>query len=267
MKKLLFLLIALGLLALASPAVAAPRDRDHDGLPDRWERKHHLSTKQKSANGDADHDRIDNRNELIEGTNPRVKDSNRDRIRDAAEDNDGDGLSNGAEDRFGQDPTDPDTDDDGIVDGSENAGVVQSVGGGRLVVALLSGGTIEGRISDDLTDIGCGAEADAEAIQNRSLGEEPDDPSADELESEDVSDEAADSEDGDDGDTGSYDIADGDDDGAEGDDGDTTDSEYQDDLHDFDDVCEVSDLRRGARIREATLVDGSFDEVELMLAG
>lgn len=267
MKKLLPFLIALALLAMASPAAAASRDRDHDGLPDRWERKHNLSTNRANANTDPDRDRIDNRNELRQGTNPRVRDSDRDNTRDAAEDTDRDGLTNGAEDRFGQDPTDPDTDDDGVVDGRENAGVVQSRVGDRLVIALLSGGTVEARVSGDDTDIGCGTETDAEAIQDRSPGEEPDDPTTDELESQDVSDGEANADDGDDGDRGAYDVA-GPDDGTgdEGDDGDTTDSEYQDDLHDFEDVCEVSDLHRGSRIREATVAGGSFDEVELMLA-
>jgi hypothetical protein len=267
MKKLLTFLCTLALLALASPAIASAQDRDHDGLPDSWERRHHLSTKHASANGDRDRDHIDNRNELRQGTNPQVKDSDRDRTRDAREDTDGDGLSNGAEDRFGQDPTDPDTDDDGVIDGKENVGVVRSLKGNNLVIQLVTGGTVRARISDDDTDIGCGNETDAERIQDRSPGEEADDPTADELESEDICDDAASADDGDDGDTGAYDVADTDgDDGDEGDDGDTTDSEYQDDLHDFDDACETGDLHRGSKIREASLNGGSFDEVELMLA-
>lgn len=270
MKKLLTFLCALALLALASPAIAAAQDRDHDGLPDSWERRHHLSTKRDSANGDRDRDRIDNRNELRQGTNPQVKDSDRDRTRDAREDTDGDGLSNGAEDRFGQDPTDPDTDDDGVIDGKENAGVVRSLNGNDLVIELVTGGTVHSRISDDDTDIGCGTERDAEAIQDRSPGEEAGDPTADELESEDIADDVASADDGADGDTGAYDVADtaadAVNDGDAGDDGDTTDSEYQDDLHDFEDVCEAGDLHRGSKIREASLNGGSFDEVELMLA-
>ena len=35
---------------------AAPRDRDHDGLPDRWERLHGLSIAHPSARGDPDRD-------------------------------------------------------------------------------------------------------------------------------------------------------------------------------------------------------------------
>jgi hypothetical protein len=268
MKKLLTFLCTLALLALASPAVAAPRDRDHDGLPDSWERRHHLPIKRDSANGDRDRDRVDNRNELRQGTNPRARDSDRDRLRDAREDTDGDGLSNGAEDRFGQDPSDPDTDGDGTIDGQENVGVVRSLNGNKLVMRLVTGGTVRGRISDDGTDIGCGSESDAEAIQDRSPGEEAEDSTAEELESEEVGDDAATADDGDDGDAGVYDPSDdaADDDGDDGDDGDTTDSEYQDDLHDFEDTCETGDLHRGSKIREASLGDGSFDEVELVNA-
>ena len=265
MKTLLTGLCALALLAIASPATAAPRDRDRDGLPDVWERQHDLSTKKKSANGDPDRDRVDNRNELRQGTNPRVKDSNRNRTRDGLEDSDGDGLANASEDRFGQDPDDPDTDDDGLVDGREGAGIVRSHSRGRMVIDLLSGGTVEARVSDATTDIGCGTEADAEAIQDRSPGEEADDPTEDELDSEDVSDTDANTEDGDDGDSLPYDFADVDD-GSDEDAGDTADSEYQDDLHDFDEVCESADLRQGVRIREVSVIGGAFDEIESMLA-
>ena len=69
-----------------------------------------------------------------------------------------------------------------------------------------------------------------------------------------------------DGALGLYDFADADD-GTDGDDaGDTTDSEYQDDLHDFEDVCETADLRAGTRIREVSVIGDGFDEIELMVA-
>jgi hypothetical protein len=265
MRKLASALCALALLVVAAPAVAAPTDRDRDGLPDSWERRHDLSTKRDSANADPDRDRVDNRNELRQGTNPRVKDSDHDRARDGREDSDGDGLANAAEDAHGQDPDDPDTDDDGVIDGEEGAGVVQSFSRGRLVIALTGGGTVEARLSDVDADIGCGNEADAEAIQDRSPGEEPEDPTEEELEEQEISDDEAASEDGDDGDARGYDIADADLGDENEDFGDTEDSEYQDDEHDFEDVCEAGDVRRGMRIREAALDGGSFDELELML--
>jgi hypothetical protein len=267
MKALLSFCCTLALLAIATPAVAAPRaDRDRDGLPDGWERRYDLSTKRDSAAADPDRDRVDNRNELRQGTNPRLKDSDRDRARDGREDTDGDGLRNASEDAYGQDPSDPDTDDDGMVDGNEGAGVVRSFARGRLVIALVGGGTVEARLSDEDTDIGCGTEADAEAIQDRSPGQEPDDPTEEELESEEISDAVAVVEDGLDGDARAFDAADADDGLDDEDAGDTADSEFQDDEHDFEDVCEAGDLRRGVRIRETSLDSGAFDEIELMLA-
>jgi hypothetical protein len=271
MKKPLIAVCALAVLALASPAAAAPRDRDRDGLPDSWERRHHLSTKHGGANADPDHDRIDNRNELRQGTDPRARDTDRDRLRDGREDGDGDGLSNAAEDTYGQDPADPDTDNDGLLDGQEHAGVVESFAGGRLVIALASGGTVEARVGED-TDIGCGSEAEAEQIQDREPGAEPEDPTAEELESEEVSDEEAAADDGDDGDLGVYDAADASDDDAGDDDsdadfGDVDDPEFQDDEHDFEDVCPTRSLRPGVRVHEAALDGAAFDEVEVIRTG
>ena len=48
-------LVVFGLLALLAPATAAARDRDRDGLPDRWEKRHGLSTTTASASADPDH--------------------------------------------------------------------------------------------------------------------------------------------------------------------------------------------------------------------
>ena len=211
MKRPLFAVCALALLAIASPAAAAPGDRDRDGLPDSWERRHNLSTKHGRTNADPDHDRIDNRNELRQGTSPRARDTDRDRLRDGREDGDGDGLSNAAEDTYGQDPADPDTDNDGVLDGQEHAGVVESFADGRLVIALAGGGTVDSRVGDE-TDIGCGSETEAEQIQGRKPGAEPEDPTAEELESEEVSDDEAAEDDGDDGDLSVYDVADASDD-------------------------------------------------------
>ena len=73
-------------------------DRDRDGLPDDWE--HQIIAA--STNGSIT---------CIEDVSP-------------TDDFDGDGLSNLDEYRFGTDPTDPDTDHDGVPDGLEvNAGV------------------------------------------------------------------------------------------------------------------------------------------------
>ena len=151
---------AFALLAVPAAASATPRDRDHDGMPTRWERSHHLNPNRNDAakdpdrdglrnlaefrshtdprdadtdndgvndaNEDADRDGVDNGNEDREGTNPRRGDSNGNGTRDGKEDRDRDHLANAAEDRTGNDPIDPDTDDDGIKDGAEQAGTIAS---------------------------------------------------------------------------------------------------------------------------------------------
>ena len=67
--------VALGAtLVLAAPAQALGRDTDHDGMPDRWERKHNLNWKKPNARGDADHDGITNLREFRLGLNPRHAD-------------------------------------------------------------------------------------------------------------------------------------------------------------------------------------------------
>jgi hypothetical protein len=104
------------LACLAATALAdAPRDRDHDRLPDRWERKHHLSPTTPSARRDPDGDHLMNRRELRLRTHPRRADTDRDRLRDRAEvrrfhtnprkrDTDGDRFSDSCELRKGTNP-------------------------------------------------------------------------------------------------------------------------------------------------------------------
>jgi hypothetical protein len=97
---------------------ASARDGDHDGLPDRWERRHRLSTNKQSGAGDPDHDGLRNRREFKLRLNPRRADTDRDGLRDRAElrryhtnprkrDTDGDGFSDRAEIRRGTNPRDP----------------------------------------------------------------------------------------------------------------------------------------------------------------
>ncbi|MEY2514524.1 MAG: hypothetical protein QOJ89_1882 [bacterium] len=90
------------LMALALPAGAqAATDRNHDRLPDRWERAHQLSLRVNQARRDQDHDGLVNRSEYLDHTNPRRKDSDRDGILDGNEDADRDGVSNEAEQHDG----------------------------------------------------------------------------------------------------------------------------------------------------------------------
>jgi hypothetical protein len=118
-----FLIIALALVAvlgIAGSASAKSRDRNHDRLPDRWERAHHLSLKVKQSQRDQDHD----------------------------------GLKNRAEFRAHTDPRDKDSDDDGIKDGDENAGTIKSFDGGVLTITLAKGGELSGTVDGD-TEIEC----------------------------------------------------------------------------------------------------------------
>ena len=92
-------LIAVAIAAIATTgahaqptAAASARDRDHDGLPDGWERRHGLSTKRKSAGGDPDRDGLSNRREHKHRTHPRKADT------------DGDGVKDGREVRRGTNP-------------------------------------------------------------------------------------------------------------------------------------------------------------------
>ena len=114
MLKWLVPIVVLAYLA-TTPSAAAPRDRDHDRLPDRWERKHHLSPTTSSANRDPDRDHLSNRRELRLRTHPRRADTDRDRLRDGAEvrrfhtnprkrDTDGDGFRDRCELRKGTNP-------------------------------------------------------------------------------------------------------------------------------------------------------------------
>jgi hypothetical protein len=110
-------------LMLAGGALASGKDRNHDRIPDKWEKKHHLSLKHKQARKDQDRD----------------------------------GLRNRGEWRSHLDPRDDDTDNDGIEDGDENTGTVDSFQNGVLTISLANGGKLSGAVTDE-TDIECDSE-------------------------------------------------------------------------------------------------------------
>jgi hypothetical protein len=130
-----FAAAAFGVIAiLALPGVAAAKDRNHDRIPDRWEHRHHLSTNVDQARRDQDHDGLRNRAEFLAGDNPRDRDS----------------------------------DNDGVVDGDENAGTIQSFDAesGRLVIDLFGGETISGLVTEG-TEIKCEHEHADDSIAMR----------------------------------------------------------------------------------------------------
>jgi hypothetical protein len=110
------LAMALGALALlAMPAMAAAKDHNHDRIPDRWEKRHHLSLT----------------------------------VNQAHRDQDGDHLRNLGEFRAGDNPRDDDSDDDGVLDGEENAGTIASfdTASGELTIDLFGTGTVTGLVT------------------------------------------------------------------------------------------------------------------------
>ena len=106
MRAIRILGIAL-LTALAAMAVlAAPlqaKDRNHDKIPDGWERPHHLSLKVNQAGNDQDHDGLNNRGEFRAQTDPR----------------------------------DDDSDNNGVPDGHQHAGAVATIYGDRITITLV----------------------------------------------------------------------------------------------------------------------------------
>jgi hypothetical protein len=100
-----------GDLSAALPlTVASGADTDGDGMLDAWEIDHGLNPNDAAdAAQDLDGDGLTNRQEFFAGTDPRNPDS------------DGDGLADGQETRLNTDPLNPDSDGDGLTDGQEVA--------------------------------------------------------------------------------------------------------------------------------------------------
>jgi hypothetical protein len=72
MRRILIAVAALALVALAAPGAASAShhgkvkagDRNRDGIPDSWERQHHLSLRRNEARRDEDRDGLDNKQEF-----------------------------------------------------------------------------------------------------------------------------------------------------------------------------------------------------------
>ncbi|MGN6814872.1 MAG: hypothetical protein ACTHK3_02150 [Solirubrobacterales bacterium] len=132
--------LALGALALlAMPSLAAAKDRNHDRIPDRWEKKHHLSLKVNQARKDQDRDGLRNRAEFLAGDNPRKADTN----------------------------------GDGVMDGEENAGTIVSFdeATGKLTIDLFGDENISGFVTEE-TEIKCEGGGSASASSDGMSGDE-----------------------------------------------------------------------------------------------
>lgn len=103
------------------PTFTAGQDTDNDGIPDAWEFDHGFD---RADATDADADGLSNRQEFVNGSDPRSADSDGDGLSDFAEvtewqtdpavsDSDQDGLSDAEEVSVGTDPTKAGTDGDG----------------------------------------------------------------------------------------------------------------------------------------------------------
>lgn len=232
--------LALGALALlAMPGLAAAKDRNHDRIPDPWEKRHKLSLKTNQGRLDQDHDQLRNRAEFLAGDDPR----------------------------------DHDSDDDGVMDGEEQAGTIASfdVDTGRLVIDLFDTDTVAGFVTD-ATEIKCEDEHSATATassEGSGRGEaEPGDDNGDSGEEEPGDDHGDDGIEA--GDDNGGDRDQGDDNSGPSDNS-GPGSENSGPGHEGDDnrdrICTTAELVPGAAVEEAELEirngKAVFEEVEL----
>jgi hypothetical protein len=220
---------ALALMVVAFGGTAVAKDRNHDHISDKWEKKFNLSLKVDQSNKDQDRDKVDNLNEFQEGTNPRDKDTDNDGRPDGREDSDHDGLNNMGEDNTSNLPDDQDTDNDGVEDGAENPGTIASFDGTTLTIDIAAGGQVSGTV-DATTRIKCETEDEHEAGDDSGPGT------------------ATASHDGTDDNSGPG----GDDNSGPG----SGDDEAR--------VCTTADLTPGTTVHEAELAGTTFEKVELV---
>jgi hypothetical protein len=133
------LVVAAALAMLALPGIAAAKDGNHDRIPDHWEKRHHLSLNVNQAGRDQDRDQLRNRAEFLADDNPRDRDS----------------------------------DDDGVIDGDENAGTIAAFDATtkKLTITLFGGDTISGLVTDR-TRIKCEDEHSPDLTTRARHGEE-----------------------------------------------------------------------------------------------
>src|SRR5215217_2818557 len=120
-KGLAAAVIAASLLLVPAGALSNGRDRDHDRMADKWEKRHHLNVHANDARRDPDHDGLRNLSEFRHHTDPRKADTDDD----------------GIEDRH-------DLDDDA----DEFSGTIASFSDGVLTLQRSGGGTVSGTVGD-----------------------------------------------------------------------------------------------------------------------
>jgi hypothetical protein len=237
MRKLATISIAAALaalMALASPALASGRqarvtDRNHDRIPDSWERHFHLSLRVNQARRDPDHDGLNNLQEFRDHTNPRRADT------------DGDGIKDGMEMRLGLNPRSRDSNRDGVDDENELAGTIASFDGTTLTITPAGGGAPVSGTVDATTRIECETaeqdEADeaAPSTTTARASEDGDRGGSGEVENQPAENEPAENEQGE---------------NEQGDDEART--------------CTTADLTQGTLVHEAELENGVFAKVELV---
>ena len=94
-------------------------DSDSDGMPDFWEEDNGLLVDTDDAADDKDGDELTNLGEFLACTDPNLEDTDGDGLKDGAENNNGNYVDAS---QTGTDPLDPDSDDDRLADGVEVPG-------------------------------------------------------------------------------------------------------------------------------------------------
>lgn len=231
--------LALGALALlAMPSLAAAKDRNHDHIPDKWEKRHHLSLKVNQAHRNPDHDRLNNRAEFLAGDNPHKADTN----------------------------------GDGVIDGEDNAGTIVSFDEetGKLTIDLFGGETIAGIVNEE-TEIKCenggGATVSSDGGEEQSGGDDGEESEQAEPGDDNGGEEEAGDDHGGEGEEEPGDDNGGEEQPAEGDGGEEQVEDGPGSGGGNHGNCTTADLTPGAVVQEAELKiaggQATFDTVEL----
>jgi hypothetical protein len=248
---LMFGVVLAALLVVPGAAMAKSHDRNHDGIPDKWEKRFHLSTTRNAAKADPDRDWLNNLGEFKSHTNPRKADTNGNGVNDANDDTDGDGVDNQDEMNQGTNPDDQDSNNDGVKDGHELSGTVvgfvedsANPGTGTLTIQLADNSQVSGKV-DSSTKIECdGTDQQSGRHEKDGGGDSGSSGSG----ADDGANHDANGDSGDDGPNGDANDNDGDDTGSSA-------------------SCSTADLTPGAVVREADLQgtgdQAVFSKVEL----